>query len=179
MVLSSISFFCNLVRAAALPSAPLPNREDYGVWREAGKADMWLPHCLRQVRSSYAVFISLDLPGQVLDIVKNLTTELRLSSLNNILTSVVEEIYVLHEKEDWVQDISDEYGSITNLPKVFENLVVESIVLIKEAVLAIDNREDDILDHPTARSNTEFLIQKGPLCICICSGECSNRKLLQ
>jgi len=160
MVLSSISFFCNLVRAAALPSAPLPNREDYGVWREAGKADMWLPHCLRQVRSSYAVFISLDLPGQVLDIVKNLTTELRLSSLNNILTSVVEEIYILHEKEDWVQDVSDEYGSITNLPKVFENLVVESIVLIKEAVLAIDNREDDILDHPTARSNTEFLIQK-------------------
>merc|ERR1712142_982330 len=95
-----------------------------------------------------------------LDIVKNLTTELRLSSLNNILTSVVEEIYVLHEKEDWVQDVSDEYGSITNLPKVFENLVVESIGLIKEAVLAIDNREDDILDHPTARSNTEFLIQK-------------------
>jgi hypothetical protein len=37
MILSSISFFCNLVRAAALPSTPLPNREDYGVWREAAK----------------------------------------------------------------------------------------------------------------------------------------------
>jgi len=67
---------------------------------------------------------------------------------------------LLHEKEDWVQDISDEYGSITNLPKMYEELVIESIGLIKEAVLAIDNREDDILDHPTARSNTEFLIQK-------------------
>jgi len=119
-----------------------------------------LPHCLRQVRASYSVFIGLDLPGQVLDIVKSLTTELRLSSLNNILTSVVEEIYLLHEKEDWVQDISDEYGSITSLPGVFQSLVVESIGLIKEAVLAIDNREDDILDHPTARSNTEFLLQK-------------------
>ena len=145
MILSSISFFCNLVRAAALPSAPLPNREDYGVWREGGKADMWLPHCLRQVRASYGVFISLDLPGQVLDIVKNLTSELRLSSLNNILTSVVEEIYVLHEAEDWALHMSDEFGSITNLPKLFEELVIESILLIKEAVLAIDNREDDIL----------------------------------
>jgi len=160
MVLSSVSFFCNLVRAAALPAAPLPNRSDYGIWREAGRSDQWLPHCLRQVRASYSVFIGLDLPGQVLDIVKSLTTELRLSSLNNILTSVVEEIYLLHEKEDWVQDISDEYGSITSLPGVFQSLVVESIGLIKEAVLAIDNREDDILDHPTARSNTEFLLQK-------------------
>ena len=54
------------------------------------------------------MLISLDLPGQVLDIVKSLTSELRLSSLNNILTSVVEEIYVLHEKEDWVLDMSDQ-----------------------------------------------------------------------
>jgi len=160
MVLSCVSFFCNLVRAAALPSAPLANREDYGVWREAAKADQWLPHCLRQVRASYNVFISLDLPGQVLDIVKSLTSELRLSSLNNILTSVVEEIYVLHEKEDWVLDMSDEDGSITHLPKLFEDLVIESIMLIKEAVLAIDNREDDILEEKTAKTNTEFLIQK-------------------
>jgi hypothetical protein len=41
----------------------------------------------------------------VLDIVKNLTTELRLASLNTILSTLVEEIYVLHEKETWVEDI--------------------------------------------------------------------------
>ena len=29
------------------------------------QADLWLPHCLRQVRYSYGVFISQDLPGQV------------------------------------------------------------------------------------------------------------------
>ena len=38
--------------------------------------------------------------------------------------------------------------------------MVESITLIKEAVLAIDNREDDILEHKQAKTNTEFLIQK-------------------
>ena len=47
MILSCVSFLCNLVRAAALPAAPLANREDYGVWREAAEADKWLPHCLR------------------------------------------------------------------------------------------------------------------------------------
>jgi len=160
MVLSSVSFFCNLVRAAALPAAPLPNREDYGVWREAGRAEQWLPHCLRQVRATYAVLISLDLPGQVLDIVKNLTTELRLSSLNNILTSVVEETYILHEREDWQQELSDHHGATTALPKVYEELVLEAVSLIKEAVLAIDNREEDILSHSAARQSTELLVQK-------------------
>jgi len=73
---------------------------------------------------------------------------------------LLEEIYVLHEKEDWVLNMSDLHGSITNLPKLFEDLVIESFGLIKEAVLAIDNREDDILENQTAKTNTEFLIQK-------------------
>ena len=42
--------------------------------------------------------------------------------------------------------------------------MVESLGLIKEAVLALDNREDDILDHATARTNTEFLLQKVACC---------------
>ncbi len=160
MILSSISFFCNLIRAAALPVVTLPNREDYGVWREADKAVTWLPHCLQQVRAAYSVLISQDLPSQVLDIIKNLTTELRLSSLTNLLNAVVEETYILHEKEDWSQDVSDEYGAVTNLPKLYQGLVLESIGLIKESILCIDNREDDILDHNSSRTGTELQLQK-------------------
>jgi hypothetical protein len=55
---------------------------------------------------------------------------------------------------------SDEYGAVTSLPKLFETLVLESIQLVKEAVLAIDNREDDILDQPASRTNTQLLLQK-------------------
>ena len=160
MILSSISFFCNLIRAAALPVVTLPNREDYGVWREADKAITWLPHCLQQVRSAYSILISQDLPSQVLDIIKNLTTELRLSSLTNLLNAVVEETYILHEKEDWSQDVSDEYGAVTKLPKLYQGLVLESIGLIKESILCIDNREDDILDHNSSRTGTELQLQK-------------------
>ena len=71
------------------------------------------------MRATYSVLISLDLPGQVLDIVKSLTSELRLSSLNNILTSVVEEIYVLHEKEDWVLDMSDQVNIFSQIANMF------------------------------------------------------------
>jgi len=160
MVISSISFFCNLVRAAALPSAPIPNREDYGVWKEALNSNMWLPHCLKHVRGAYSVLISHDLPGPVLDIVKTLTTDLRMSSMNNILNTVVEETYVLHEKEDWLQHISDQHGAVTKLPNLFESVVMEAITLIKDVVLAIDNREDDILEYDASRASTELLLQK-------------------
>ncbi len=51
-----------------------------------------------------------------------------MSGFNNILTSVVEEIYILHEKEDWVLDMSDVYGSITNLPKLFEELSLDKAI---------------------------------------------------
>ena len=50
--------------------------------------------------------------------------------------------------------MTDEHGAITNLPKLFEELVVESILLIKEAVLAIDNREDDILGEMILRQSS-------------------------
>jgi len=160
MVLSSISFFCNLVRAAALPASNITNREDYGVWHSDNNSCQWLPHCLRQVRGCYNVLISLDLPGQPLDIIKNLTTDLRVSCLQNILTSVIQQVHILHEKEDWHQDVSDLHGSITLLPAVFESLVSEAILLMKEAVLSIDNREDDILDHQSSKQSTELLLQK-------------------
>ena len=77
------------------------------------------------------MLIGLDLPGQPLDIVKNLTTDLRVSCLNNILTSVIQQVHLLHEKEDWQQDISDKHGSITLLPAVFQSVVTEAILLIK------------------------------------------------
>ena len=64
--------------------------------------------CLMEKIYTVYIYIYL-LSGQVLDIVKNLTTELRLASLNNILSTLVEEIYILHEKETWAEDIR--YGT--------------------------------------------------------------------
>ena len=64
---------------------------------------LWLPHCLRNVRASYKVFIELDLPGQALDIIKTLTTDLRIQCLQvlikeafiNDVTQILTIIWVL------------------------------------------------------------------------------------
>ena len=109
-------------RSTAITGFPSVNTAVFGVQHASPTAP-----CYLQVRASYSVLIGLDLPGQVLDIVKSLTTELRLSSLNNILTSVVEETYLLHEREDWRQDVSDQYGSITALPGVFQVMHLQHI----------------------------------------------------
>lgn len=70
-------YFSNLIRAAVIPQTLKQDEvNEYGYWGEENDkiAAQWLPSCLRHVRKAYASFIDLDLPGQALDIVKQLTT---------------------------------------------------------------------------------------------------------
>ncbi len=70
------------------------------------------------------------------------------------------QVHLLHEKEEWKEEITDEFGSVTALPDVFENLVSQSVQLIKEALLtAVDNHEEDILSYQDANEDLELLIQ--------------------
>ena len=86
------------------------------------KVGHWLPSCLRQLRKSYTSLIHLDLPSQALDIVKSLGTDLRIQCLQVIFQTVIDEVHLLHEKEDWKQDITDQFGAITELPAMFANI---------------------------------------------------------
>ena len=38
------------------------------------------------------------------------------------------------------QEITDQFGAITEVPEMFENLVSQSVQLIKEALLTTDKR---------------------------------------
>ena len=78
----------------------------------------------------------MDLPSQALDIVKSLGTDLRIQCLQVIFQTVIDEVHLLHEKEDWKQDIMDQFGTITELPVMFANIVSESVQLIKKALVA-------------------------------------------
>ena len=64
----------------------------------------------------------MDLPSQALDIVKSLGTDLRIQCLQVIFQTVIDEVHLLHEKEDWKQDITDQFGAITELPAMFANI---------------------------------------------------------
>merc|ERR1711953_475079 len=132
MVLGGIRYFCNLIRAAVIPQT-FKNIEDaveYGDWAHDANHDKkvghWLPKCLRDVRTTYSSLIQLDLPSQALDIVKLLTTDLRIQCLQFIFQTVIDEVHLLHEKEEWKQMITDKHGSITELPSMFKKIVGES-----------------------------------------------------
>lgn len=166
MILGGIRYFCNLIRAAVIPQTfNKKGSEDvveYGDWGHDGKkVGQWLPQCLRDIRSSYHTLIQLDLPSQALDIVKTLTTDMRIQCLQMIFQTVIDQVHLLHEKEEWKQIITDKHGSITELPTMFASIVSESVQLIKEALMAPNDngREEDLLSYKNAQADLETLIQ--------------------
>lgn len=163
IILGEIRYFSNMIRAAVIPQTLKDIEQDeYGTWGEENEkiVGQWLPSCLRHVRKSYAAFIDLDLPGQALEIIRTLITDLRIQCLQMIFQTVIDQVHLLHEKEEWKQEVTDEHGSVTELPDVFESLVSQSVQLIKEALLSADsNLEDDILSYQNAHNDLELLIQ--------------------
>ena len=44
-----------------------------------------------------------------------------------IFQTVIDQVHLLHEKEEWHQEITDEHGAITELPDMFGAIVTESV----------------------------------------------------
>ena len=63
------------------------------------------------------------------------------------------DIEVLHEREDW-QVHAEESGVITSLPILFENLVVEVLLTLKEVVIETHHGETEVC-----------------VCVCVCVRE--------
>ncbi|QQP48635.1 Exocyst complex component 2 [Caligus rogercresseyi] len=166
MILGCIRYVSNLSKkkVAASSTDCSGSEEDsheYGDWTglDYDKSAHWLPYCLRYARNCYAVFIELDLPSQALDILKRLTTDLRIQCLQTVFHSVIVQVHLLHEKEDWRLEMSDKHGCITELPEMFVRVVSESVQLIKEAILSADEKEENILNIKNAQGDLEQLIQ--------------------
>lgn len=75
-------------------------------------------------------------------------------------THTLLDIEVLHEREDW-QVQSEEGGIVTSLPVLFENVVVETLLSLKEIVIVkmADDAEGvagevDSKDNKELRDNT-------------------------
>ena len=169
LILTLIRHFATLVRAAVIPQtlSKEEQEEATSVWKapntssESTSVAQWLPSCLRHVRKSYAAFVELDLPQQALTIIKRLTTDLRIQCLQMIFQTVIDQVHLLHEKEDWRTDTTDEFGAITQIPAHFETLVSQSVQLIKEALLTsgASQAEEDILSYQNAHEDLELLIE--------------------
>ena len=47
-----------------------------------------------------------------------------------IFQTVIDQVHLLHEKEEWHQEITDEFGAITELPDMFGAIVSESVQVL-------------------------------------------------
>lgn len=126
MVLTLMDTFCKTLRSCLLPKTldKSVDRQLYGVWPPLDNDVIasWVPHCLRYIRSTYSIFIKLDLPGEALDIISVLILDMRLHCMSVLFKQAIDQIKTLAKKEDWKIEFSSEHSGITQLVWRFNNL---------------------------------------------------------
>lgn len=163
MILELLHVFSGVMRGAIMPHSldpDGPNFRTFHVWPEASLDQLtpWLPQVLRHVRGCYNTLLTLDLPNDALDVVKNLILDLRVHCLTSLFQQTVEHVQSLHSREKWQLEVDDENGGYTQLPHICENVIVECAQLVRETVLDTGHREMPLLDHPTVRRDIITLI---------------------
>ena len=168
MILGSIRYYSTLIRetmAAELLETEgtttefKPNNSVGEEYTAIMGESPWLIYCLRFVRHLHTVMIELDLPGDALDLIVNLLSDLRLHCLQVIFQTIVDKVNQLHFVEDWVQETTDEFGSITKLPVSFLSIVTNSVHLVKEVLTPNNEREEVILSSEKSAEDFQQLIQ--------------------
>ena len=107
------------------------------------------------------LFMNKQLMGREEGELGGVTTYIHLSFPPLSLSFPLSDIEVLHEREDW-QVHAEESGAITSLPILFENLVVEVLLSLKEVVIETHHGETAV----GAR------VGKLALCIVLCCVLC-------
>lgn len=153
IIMTSIDTFCSYLRAVILTASGQRTliASDAPVWPVTSHAAAatfipWIPQCLRFVRIAYATLIRVDLPSEALDIVQKLINQIRLFCLSTILLKAIEKVARLDEKESWNLSKSD-FAGATQLPKLFEEIVVEHLDEGSVACLKPEIRETPLLDE--------------------------------
>lgn len=163
MISEVVNFFTNLVRATFLPDSleklPQQEREKYGIWPE-NKQDLpfaWLPHCVRCVRSCVSSVSSLDLPSDSIELMQELSFDMRTHCMFTLLKQAITDVKSLHSKETWAVESDDEYGGTTQLPALFENIVNETIQHLHEVVIQNRSGECEIFSQRSTQKETTIL----------------------
>ncbi|XP_078365831.1 exocyst complex component 2-like [Oculina patagonica] len=143
MIQDVTSLYADLVKAAFFPSSPavltVPVNEKQGVWcSPMDGMGAWLPSCVRYVRSCLESLHKLSLPPQALDRIKKLAGDLRLLCAKEVFKETIEDIKSLHCNELWSLELQDNVGRITSLPLMFENIVMETLHMLREMAMTGD-----------------------------------------
>lgn len=163
MILELLHVFSGALRGALMPRSLDPaghNFRKYHVWPEVmlDQITPWLPQVLRHVRGCYNTLLTLDLPNDALDVIRDLIFDLRVHCLTSLFQQTMEHVCGLYTREQWKVEVDDEFGGCTQLPHLCEGVIVECAQLVRETVLEASPKEVPLLDHPTVRRDLTTLI---------------------
>lgn len=154
IIITSIETFCSYLRSAILS---VSGQRNYNVantpsWPTTSNSSIiqfipWISQCLRYVRIAYATLIRVDLPSEVLDIIQKLISQIRLFCLTTVFKKAIDKVKRLDEKETWNVGPVPDFPGATNLPNLFEELVIENLDEGLTACIKPEVRENALLDE--------------------------------
>uniref|UniRef100_T1J496 Exocyst complex component 2 n=1 Tax=Strigamia maritima TaxID=126957 RepID=T1J496_STRMM len=165
MLLDTFRLHSNLIRSAILPhtlSQSQIKKFDIVPWplSPSDSVSDWLPHCIRFVRGCYSSLVALHLPAESLDVIQQLIFDLRVACLHHTFAQSIGDIERFYVRETWVLQMDDESGATTQLPALYENVVLETLQLVKETILTTGLRENELLgDADTANKMTLYILK--------------------
>lgn len=119
MVMTVMDTFCKTIRLALMPRTIDKNTDkgSYASWSSPNTdvLALWLPDCLRNVRTTYSILIKLDLPSEALDIVFNVILDLRIYCMSVLFKQRIDEVKQFHKRETWKIEFTSKHSGITNL----------------------------------------------------------------
>lgn len=152
IIITSIETFCSYLRNAILSASGQRNyTTSTPAWPATSNSTIlqfipWISQCLRYIRIAYATLIRVDLPSEVLDIIQKIINQIRLFCLSTIFKKAIEKVKRLDEKETWNLGTVADFPGATNLPNLFEEIVVEHLEEGLNACLKPEIRETPLLD---------------------------------
>lgn len=155
IIITSIETFCSYLRNAILSASgqrTYNNMTNTPSWPTTSNSTIiqfipWISQCLRYIRIAYATLIRVDLPSEVLDIIQKLINHIRLFCLSTIFKKAIDKVKRLDEKETWNLGSVPDFPGATNLPNLFEEIVLEHLEEGLNACLKPETRETALLDE--------------------------------
>jgi len=170
MVLDVVSIYSQLIRASFIPhtlDGQSPHRAKFGLWPPFSSSftddegiGSWFVSCLRTVRTNYSGLLSLDLPTEPLNAIRDLLHDLRVHCMRSLLIQAAKNVTGLVQHETWKLEFIEGHGSVTPLPQQFETQMMESLQMVKETTFQAEQRETNLMDNAAVLGDLNFLVNK-------------------
>uniref|UniRef100_A0A5K3EYC4 Exocyst complex component 2 n=1 Tax=Mesocestoides corti TaxID=53468 RepID=A0A5K3EYC4_MESCO len=106
----------------------------------------WASTCVQEFRNC-CLSLPLDIvPEEAQTVLRRLSHDLRRHAVRDVLRSSQNAIESLYFKENWEVEVTDDGGSITQLPLAYENLVVESLSRCRTLMSPRTSLENSLFD---------------------------------